>query len=330
MNATNQLLSVNDLAVTFALKTDFPWQKTPYLTAVNNVSFHLNKGETLAIVGESGCGKSTLARALIGLTPVSAGHIIWQQQDITNYNLKQHQTLCKERQMIFQDPLNSLNPRIPVGEIIAEPLRYIMPELSNAQRQERVIHIMQKVGLSAEQRLRYPHEFSGGQCQRIGIARALITQPKLLICDEPVSALDVSIQAQIINLLQTLQQEFNLSMIFITHNLCVAKHISDKILVMYLGKVMEIGNKEQIFNHPMHPYTQMLLNAVPVPDPVLERQKPPVSLTDELPSPLNPPSGCVFRTRCPYVMPRCTTTVPNLRSVNGSQQAACLLIEDGK
>ena len=322
------LLSVNDLLVTFPLKTDFPWQKTPLLTAVNHLSFQLNTGKTIAIVGESGCGKSTLARSLMGLTPIISGQILWHGEDVTHPTLKQQRQLCKERQMIFQDPFNSLNPRIPVGEIIGEPLRYMMPELSSAQRQERVIAIMQRVGLSSEQRLRYPHEFSGGQCQRIGIARALITQPQLLICDEPVSALDVSIQAQIINLLKELQETFNLSLVFITHNLSVAKHISDTILVMYLGKIMEIGDKEAIFNDPQHPYTKLLLQAVPVPDPIIERQKPPVCLTDELPSPLNPPSGCVFRTRCAYVVPQCATIVPQLKDLSTGNKVACLLVEE--
>jgi len=325
---TRPLLSTHNLQVNYPLPGNYPWQNTQYLTAVNNVSISVQPGETLAIVGESGCGKSSLARALIGLIPASGGQIYWQDQDITHYSALQHQQLCKQRQMIFQDPFSSLNPRMTVGDIIAEPLRYLQPDLTHKEREKRVLAIMERVGLTTEQRQRYPHEFSGGQCQRIGIARALIVEPKLLICDEPVSALDVSIQAQIINLLQSLQQEMPLSIIFITHNLSIAKHIADSILVMYLGKVMEMGQKNLIFNHAKHPYTQELLKAVPIPNPAIERQKPPVLLKDEIPSPLNPPSGCVFHTRCKLAIAQCALTTPTLKNMSDTRQIACLLADD--
>ncbi|AGT08659.1 oligopeptide/dipeptide ABC transporter ATP-binding protein [Paracoccus aminophilus] len=308
------LLSVRDLRVTFAVRRDgdLPWTKPHLLQAVGGVDFDLMPGQTLGIVGESGSGKSTLARALIGLVSAT-GTARWG--DGTNLIGLSPRKMLKYRgdiQMIFQDPLASLNPRMTVGQIIAEPLTTHHPELGRAEVKSRVKDMMDRVGLLPNQINRYPHEFSGGQCQRIGIARALIVRPKLIICDEPVSALDVSIQAQVINLLAELQRDLGLALIFIAHDLSVVKHISNRVLVMYLGRVMEIAEAEALYDRPEHPYTQALLSAVPIPDPVRERAKLVVPLRGELPSPMAPPSGCVFRTRCPRAQELCARERPAL------------------
>jgi oligopeptide transport system ATP-binding protein len=309
------LLDVRDLSVTFALRGegDLPWTEPRKLRAVNGVSFKLIPGETLGIVGESGCGKSTLARALIRMVPAE-GRVLWQgKTDLLSLAPRAMLPYRREIQMVFQDPLASLNPRMTVGQIIAEPLRTHHPDLSRAEVKARVQGMMERVGLLANQINRYPHEFSGGQCQRIGIARALIVEPKLLICDEPVSALDVSIQAQVINLLAELQRELGLAMVFIAHDLSVVRHISDRVMVLYLGRVMEEATAAELFSQARHPYTQALLSAVPIPDPKAERAKRVIPLDGDLPSPFRPPSGCVFRTRCALADAGCADRVPVLQ-----------------
>ncbi|MDB6179830.1 oligopeptide/dipeptide ABC transporter ATP-binding protein [Paracoccus fistulariae] len=320
---TRPLLDVHDLRVTFSLGSGglLPWSKPRLLHAVNGVDFTLQPGETLGIVGESGSGKSTLARALIGLVDAQGSAEWVDGKDLIGLSPGQMMAYRNDIQMVFQDPLASLNPRMTVGQIIAEPLVTHHPGLSRAEVKTRVKAMMEKVGLLSNQINRYPHEFSGGQCQRIGIARALIVEPKLIICDEPVSALDVSIQAQVINLLIRLQQELGLSLIFIAHDLSVVKHISDRVLVMYLGKVMEIAPSADLYADPQHPYTQALLSAVPVPDPDFDPATSVVPLHGELPSPSNPPSGCVFRTRCPRAQARCASEVPVLQGQ--AHQTAC-------
>lgn len=274
-NNSSLLLDVQDIKVHFSIaaKNALPWSKAQTLKAVDGISFQVNAGETLGIVGESGSGKSTLARAIIGLIKPTAGKVIWQGQDVTQFDKHAWRAERQNIQMIFQDPLGSLNPRMTVGEIVAEPLKTYYPELSRSQRKEKVQTMMNKVGLKPDLINRYPHEFSGGQCQRIGIARALILEPKLIICDEPVSALDVSIQAQVINLLKQLQQELGISLIFIAHDLAVVKHISDRVLVMYKGNKVELAEAEQLYSAPQHDYTKALLSAVPIPDPNIEKNK---------------------------------------------------------
>ncbi len=317
------LLHVEDLRVTFHLTraSDLPWSAPRLLRAVNGVNFDLMAGETLGIVGESGCGKSTLARALIQMVPAT-GKAVWQgKTDLLSLTPRQMLKYRADIQMVFQDPLASLNPRMTVGQIIAEPLRTHHRGLSSDEVRRRVKASMDRVGLLSNQINRYPHEFSGGQCQRIGIARALIVEPKLLICDEPVSALDVSIQAQVINLLSELQRDLGLAMVFIAHDLSVVKHISDRVMVLYLGRTMEVATSQQLYTAPQHPYTQALLSAVPIPDPKAERAKIVIPLEGDLPSPMNPPSGCVFRTRCPRAAPRCAEVVPVL--TGGDHGVAC-------
>ncbi|MGF1723306.1 murein tripeptide/oligopeptide ABC transporter ATP binding protein OppF [Photobacterium nomapromontoriensis] len=311
----NLLLDINDLKVHFniAKKSAWPWTKPLMLKAVDGVGIRLYEGETLGVVGESGCGKSTFARAIIGLVEATEGSVVWLGQDLTKLSHKAMHEKRKDIQMIFQDPLASLNPRMTVGEIIAEPLKAYFPDLTADEVKEQVRAMMTKVGLLPNVINRYPHEFSGGQCQRIGIARALILKPKLIICDEPVSALDVSIQAQVVNLLKSLQKEMGLSLIFIAHDLSVVKHISDRVLVMYLGNSVEMGEAEALFSEPKHPYTKALMSAVPIPDPELERNKQIELLEGELPSPMSPPSGCVFRTRCPIATQVCAEKKPQLQ-----------------
>ncbi|MEY8242439.1 MAG: ATP-binding cassette domain-containing protein, partial [Gammaproteobacteria bacterium] len=294
------IMQVENLKVHFDVSSegDMPWTKRKKLQAVNGVSFELKSGETLGIVGESGCGKSTLARAIISMVPAETGRVLWFGKDLLALQKTEMRKHRKEIQMIFQDPLASLNPRMTIGEIIAEPLKTHYPKTSKADIKARVGDVMNKVGLLENLINRYPHEFSGGQCQRIGIARALILKPKLIICDEPVSALDVSIQAQVINLLMDLQKEMGLTLIFIAHDLSIVKHISTKIMVLYMGNIVELAKSEDIYNHPRHPYTQALISAVPIPDPKIEKNKDLILIEGDLPSPINPPSGCVFRTRC--------------------------------
>nr|WP_295785911.1 oligopeptide/dipeptide ABC transporter ATP-binding protein [Rhodoferax sp.] len=321
------LLSVKNLRVHFPIRGDSPWPWTAprVLKAVDGVSFELHAGETLGIVGESGCGKSTLARALLNLVPITDGSVMWHGDEMRGASAAAWQTKRKAVQMIFQDPLASLDPRMTVAQIIGEPLRTHCPELTSVQHNEMVLAMMLRVGLTAQQINRYPHEFSGGQCQRIGIARALILKPQVVICDEPVSALDVSIQAQIINLLKELQAEMGLALVFIAHDLAVVKHISQRVMVMYLGRAMEVAHKHALYDTPHHPYTQALLAAIPVPDPRIERGKTLQLLQGDLPSPINQPSGCVFRTRCPKAIAQCAQAIPPLRQVAPQSQSACIL-----
>ncbi|AUH00809.1 murein tripeptide/oligopeptide ABC transporter ATP binding protein OppF [Pectobacteriaceae bacterium CE70] len=322
------LLEVDELKVHFDVRDEkqWFWQPPMRLKAVDGVTLRLYQGETLGIVGESGCGKSTLARAIIGLVKATGGSITWMGNDLLGMGNTQWREVRNDIQMIFQDPLASLNPRMTIGEIIAEPLRTYHPKLSRQNVKDRVKTIMMKVGLLPNLINRYPHEFSGGQCQRIGIARALILEPKLIICDEPVSALDVSIQAQVVNLLQQLQREMGLSLIFIAHDLSVVKHISDRVLVMYLGHAVELGTYDELYHNPLHPYTRALMSAVPIPDPDKERNKQIQLLEGDLPSPINPPTGCVFCTRCPIAGPECVKTRPVLEG-SFRHAVSCLKVD---
>jgi len=319
------IMQVENLKVHFDVSSegDMPWTKRKKLQAVNGVSFELKSGETLGIVGESGCGKSTLARAIISMVPSETGRVLWFGKDLLALQKTEMRKHRKEIQMIFQDPLASLNPRMTIGEIIAEPLKTHYPKTSKADIKVRVEDVMNKVGLLENLINRYPHEFSGGQCQRIGIARALILKPKLIICDEPVSALDVSIQAQVINLLMDLQKEMDLTLIFIAHDLSIVKHISTKIMVLYMGNMVELAKSEDIYDHPRHPYTQALISAVPIPDPKIEKNKDLILIEGDLPSPINPPSGCVFRTRCKKAQDICSQEKPELKEAASSHEVAC-------
>ncbi|WP_377507946.1 oligopeptide/dipeptide ABC transporter ATP-binding protein [Octadecabacter sp. R77987] len=319
------ILSVQDLNVTFDVRRQgaWPWTPSQPLQAVGGLSFDLQAGETLGVVGESGSGKSTLARAIVGTVPVTKGKVVWKGDDLAAMTTQTRRKHRRDVQMIFQDPLAALNPRMNVGEIIAEPLTTHEPDTSRAEVKRRVGELMERVGLLPNLVNRYPHEFSGGQCQRIGIARALILKPELVICDEPVSALDVSVQAQVVNLLRELQRDMGLAMIFIAHDLSVVKHISDRILVMYLGRVMELAKARELTREPRHPYTQALISSVPIPDPVAEKARHRPILEGELPSPLNPPSGCVFRTRCPKAQPSCAGDLPVMQDVGNDHFVAC-------
>ncbi|MFC6275959.1 murein tripeptide/oligopeptide ABC transporter ATP binding protein OppF [Psittacicella hinzii] len=317
MSENKVLLSVRNLDVNFRIKRSggIFFNKYNTLKAVKNVNFDLHVGETLGIVGESGCGKSTLSRAIVGLVE-GKGSVKFLGDELIGLSNHARRKYKKDIQMIFQDPSASLNPRITVGELIAEPLKIHYPHMKKQEIRAEVLATMKKVGLLPNMINRYPHEFSGGQAQRIGIARALITRPKIIICDEPVSALDVSIQAQVVNLLKDLQREYGISLIFIAHDLSVVRHISDRVLVMYLGSVFELSSSKEIFENTKHPYTRALMSAVPIPDPHLERNKKIEFLDGDLPSPINPPSGCVFRTRCKYATDKCATTPPTLENTN--------------
>ena len=319
------ILEVRHLRKTFPMKKTITGKVTKELVAVDDVSFKLMPGETLGIVGESGCGKTTTGRAILKLHKPTGGQIIFNGEDITNYDSKQMRDIRKQMQIIFQDPYSSLPPRSTVGGILSEPVQVhkIVPK---DQIKDYVLELMDKCGLRDYYYERYPHEFSGGQRQRICIARALSVNPKLVICDEPVSALDVSIQAQIINLLKKLQREMNLAYVFISHDLSVVKFISDKIGVMYLGAMMEFGTKEAIFTNPLHPYTKALFSAVPNPDPTVKMDR--IKLEGDIPSPANPPKGCRFHTRCPYAKEVCKHIPPAYREYEPGHFAACHLLEE--
>jgi oligopeptide transport system ATP-binding protein len=321
--APANLIEIKDLKKTFSIATGL-FSKKLKLTALEDINFSVKKGETLGIVGESGCGKSTLGRCILQLIAPDEGQVLWLGQDLTKIPAEDMRKRRADLQIIFQDPLASLNPRMTVGEIIEDPLRTLKPELDKEERRARVFKIMAAVGLLPEMINRYPHEFSGGQAQRIGIARALITEPKLIVCDEPVSALDVSIQAQILNLLSELKDEFGLTLIFISHNLSVVRHVSDRILVLYLGRIVELATGDEIYEDPKHPYTRALLTAVPIPDPKLARLRNIDALKGEIPSPINPPSGCTFRTRCRFAQPRCAEIRPPLETLEGGRLVACI------
>ncbi|MEZ5833612.1 MAG: ATP-binding cassette domain-containing protein [Dongiaceae bacterium] len=317
------LLSVRDLKVHFPIGKGLLTGGKGSVRAVDGISFDLKPGETLGIVGESGCGKSTLGRAILRLTKPTSGTVVWLGKDFLGLDKATLRKARRELQIIFQDPLASLDPRMTVGAIIARPIKTFHPELKKPEVDARVREAMVQVGLAPEMMRRYPHEFSGGQCQRIGIARAMILRPKLIVCDEPVSALDVSIQAQIINLLRKLQAELGLSLLFISHNLSVVRHISHRVMVLYLGKIMEIADRDAFYAHPMHPYSKALISAIPLPDPKAERAREHVMLQGDLPSPLNPPTGCRFCTRCPMATDLCHASEPPLASRTDGRLVAC-------
>jgi oligopeptide transport system ATP-binding protein len=322
---TEAILSVRDLKVHFAIRVGGILRgRYRDIKAVDGVDFDLWPAETLGIVGESGCGKSTLGRAVLQLMKPTAGTVVWMNQEITGLKQKELREFRQNMQIVFQDPLASLDPRMTVGESIAEPLKAFNPRMAKHEVKEKVREMMRRVDLLPQMINRYPHEFSGGQCQRIGIARAMVLNPRLIICDEPVSALDVSIQAQIINLLVRLQAEYQLALLFISHDLSVVRHISHRIMVLYMGRVMEIADRDTIYEAPRHPYTKALISAVPLPDPDRERDRKKTPLTGDLPSPLDPPSGCVFRTRCPLADARCSIETPALREMSSGHHVACL------
>jgi oligopeptide transport system ATP-binding protein len=325
----DRIMRVQDLAVHFKLREGGLLKpKTHMLKAVDGVSFDLDAGETLGIVGETGSGKSTLARALLALIAPSRGRVLWLGEDLNKLDDEALRKKRQDMQIVFQDPLAALNPRMTVRDIIAEPLWTFFPKIARVQVDERVRGVMKMVGLLPSHVNRYPHEFSAGQCQRIGIARALVLNPKLVICDEPVSALDVSVQAQIISLLKVLQKKLNLSLVFIAHDLSVVKHISDRVMVMYMGRAMELSRRETMYRKPLHPYTSALIRAVPVPDPRLARAASNTGLTGDMPSPLDPPPGCIFHTRCPYSIKRCQLEVPAMRRMESGDWVACHRAEE--
>ncbi|MBC8281632.1 MAG: dipeptide ABC transporter ATP-binding protein [Chloroflexi bacterium] len=320
------LLEVKNLQMHFPVGSGFLSRKpTGYVKAVDGVDFTVKRGETLGLVGESGCGKTTTGRCILQLYKPTGGQVIFEGQDLTTLGSKEMRAMRREMQVIFQDPYSSLNPRMTAGNIIGEPL--IVHGLVNSKQEyrEKVADLLQNVGLNPYMADRFPHEFSGGQRQRIGVARALSVSPKFIVADEPVSALDVSIQAQIINLLEDLQEQFNLTYLFIAHDLSVVRHISDRVGVMYLGHMVELAERNEIYRNPIHPYTKALLSAVPIPDPVLDAQRERVLLTGEVPSPLNPPSGCVFHPRCPVANDSCSEVTPELRQVEPNHDSACIL-----
>jgi oligopeptide/dipeptide ABC transporter ATP-binding protein len=316
------LLEVKDLKVHFPIRRGLRLKAAGYVKAVDGVDFSLKKGKTLGLVGESGCGKTTVSRSLLRLIEPSGGQVFFEGSDIMLLPPKELRQIRAHIQVIFQDPYSSLNPRMSIGEIIAEPLKNY-GGMSRQERKERVAHLMEKVGLLPEQSNRYPHQFSGGQRQRIGIARALALSPQIIICDEPVSALDVSIQAQVINLLMDLQDEMGLSYIFIAHDLSVVEHISDRVAVMYLGKIVELATDQEIYHNPMHPYTQALPSAVPVPDPEIQKKR--ILLEGDTPSPLHLPSGCRFHSRCPQRMAVCDQEEPKAITTSDGHMVACHL-----
>ncbi len=321
---TTPLLSIESLCVDYEQRRAGVFgSRTQTLRAVNGVSFELSEGETLGVVGETGCGKTSLGKAILQLLPLAAGRVVWRGMDLARADAKMLTGLRSELQIVFQDPLSSLNPRMPVGEIVAEPLRVHAAGMSARERQLAVSGMFERVGLRPEMTARYPNEFSSGQCQRISIARAMITRPKLLICDEPVSALDVSIQAQICNLLRELQRETGVAILFISHDLSVLRYMSHRVMVLYLGRLMEIAPRDVLFENPRHPYSRALIDAIPEPAPnanPLDRADP---LPGEIPTALDPPSGCVFRTRCPIATPECAQTSPQTENVSESHHVAC-------
>lgn len=321
------LLEVKNLKKYFTINSGLFGGNTEYVKAVDDISFTINKGETLGLVGESGCGKSTTGRTLIRLYDVTGGEIVFDGAEIGQMTETELKPYRKKIQMIFQDPYASLNSRMTVADIIGEPLD-IHGIASGEARQERIYELLHTVGLSKDHASRYPHEFSGGQRQRIGIARALAVNPDFIICDEPISALDVSIQAQVVNMLEDLQKEYGLTYLFIAHDLSMVKHISDRIGVMYLGKMAEIADSAKLYEEPKHPYTQALLSAIPIPDPEVTRKTERIILEGDVPSPLNPPSGCRFRTRCRYAMDRCSTEEPQLRDTGDGHMVACHLMDE--
>ena len=316
--SSEYLIEVEDLKQYFPIKTGL--FKTTPLKAVDGVSFNIKPGETLGLVGESGCGKTTVGRSILRLYEPTGGTIKFNGEEITAKNMQEHR---KNMQMVFQDPYSSLNPRMTVEDIIGEPLDVHKLYSNKKERREKILNLMELVGLNAEHATRYAHEFSGGQRQRIGIARALAVNPKFIVCDEPVSALDVSIQAQVINMFEDLQEKLGVAYLFIAHDLLVVQHISKRIAVMYLGHIVETADADELMEHPIHPYTESLLSAVPVPDPNIARERQRIVLEGDVPSPLNMPTGCPFRTRCRYATERCALEMPALTDRGGDHAVAC-------
>ena len=319
------LVEVRNLQMYFPVTAGIIFQRAvAQIKAVDDVSFFVRKGETLGLVGESGCGKTTTGRCILQLYKPTGGQVLFEGQELTGMSTRQMRVMRRQMQVIFQDPYSSLNPRMTAGNIIGEPL--IVHGLVNSKEEyrDRVAELLQNVGLNPYMADRFPHEFSGGQRQRIGVARALSVGPSFIVCDEPVSALDVSIQAQIVNLLEDLQEQFDLTYLFIAHDLSVVRHISNRVAVMYLGHIVEIADRNEIYANPLHPYTRALLSAVPIPDPVIDAQRERILLSGEVPSPLNPPSGCVFHPRCPIAVDSCQAVIPELREVETDHWAACI------
>lgn len=321
---SNKLIEVNNLKKYFPVKESSFFRKTKYLKAVDDISFYIKEGETFGLVGESGCGKSTTGRSIIRLFDVTEGEILYKGKDIAKLKEKELKPYRRKMQVIFQDPYASLNPTLTVEDLISEPLD-VYNVGNKKEKKERVFTLLKKVGLDKEHMDRYPHEFSGGQRQRIGIARALSINPEFILCDEPISALDVSIQAQVVNMLEDLQEEMGLTYLFIAHDLSMVRHISHRIGVMYLGKLIEIGSSNDIYEEPAHPYTQALLSSVLEPDPKMAIKKPIKTLTGDVPSPLNPPQGCKFVTRCKYAMEKCHKIEPILQEISSEHTVACHL-----
>ena len=317
------LLSVRNLKKHFPIRGGLLAREIDRVHAVDGVSIDVAPGETLGLVGESGCGKSTTGRCILRLIEPTSGEIWFQGQEVTKLEGEALRAMRRDMQIIFQDPFASLNPRHTVGGIIGEALTIHGLVKTRQQMEDKVVQLLETVGLRPEHMRRFPHEFSGGQRQRIGIARALAVEPKLIVCDEPVSALDVSIQAQVINLLEDLQEKFGLTYLFIAHDLSVVEHISDRVAVMYLGRVVEVATSEELYANPLHPYTEALLSAVPIPDPKIKRKR--IVLQGDVPNPIRPPSGCHFHTRCPIAEPRCSQEAPALKSVGGRHQVSCHL-----
>lgn len=324
-NKNDVLLKVEDLKMHFPIFRGVFQRQVGAVHAVDGVSFEVMRGETLGLVGESGCGKSTTGRTILQLYKPTAGTVSFEGTDLSTLKSEEMRWMRREMQMIFQDPYASLNPRMTVGEIVGEPL-IVHNVAKGGEIQDRVSHLLNLVGLNPGFSGRYPHEFSGGQRQRIGVARALALQPSFIVCDEPISALDVSIQAQVVNLLEELQEQFNLTYLFIAHDLSMVRHISKRVAVMYLGVIMELANRDDLYLEPLHPYTQALLSAVPIPDPILDANRKRVILEGDVPSPVNPPSGCRFRTRCPIADKICAESRPAFREVKAGHFVACHMV----